>query len=378
MIKIVLAGLGMYGGFHLNYFTKTNKNPNYQLVAVIDPYASSSKLYDTLLELKMPIYADLTACLEEVKPDMAILCTPIDCHKPQILDCFAHGVHVLCEKPLAATLGDIEEIRAARDTTGLKLGVGFQWSFCDTIRALKDDIRSGVLGRPLHLKTFVSWQRDYTYYSSTNWKGRLNNASGAPVHDSILSNATAHYLHNMFFILDDAPASYEVLTARANPIETFDTAFMHGTFRKGGEFTYVVSHSAEINSNPEFTYIFENATVTFDSNREDMIRAVFRDGTVREYGPVSTPEQMGQKNLYMAQCVEQDTPVRCSVEEVLPFSTVCEEVFAHPEKFQVFPPDQVRYTGTMYQMPGLYEILVNCYQDGRMPTDAEKQTLGLV
>ena len=377
MIRAILVGVGGYGAMHIKFF-KEGLLPNVELVAVMDPFAKKAPVYPELVASGIPIYDDLDLCLTEKKPQLAYICTPIDCHKPQIEICFSHGISVLCEKPLAGTPEEIEEIREMRDRSGCKLGVGFQLSFCDPIHALKQDIRSGLLGKPVHLKTMTSWRRAETYYTLSTWKGRMKDAQGFPVRDSILSNATAHYMHNMFFLLDDEAADFDGVFARSNDIETFDTAIIHGSFRKGGQFTYVASHSAELESNPRWIYEFENAVVTYDSNGDGDIRAIFHDGTEKNYGSGNSLKTTSQKDFYMAESVEKGIPVRCSVEQIMPFTHLCEQVFNHPEQFQAFPKSLVHVNeDKIHLVTGLYEIMERCYTEGRLPDEAERAALGL-
>jgi hypothetical protein len=114
-------------------------------------------------------------------------------------------------------------------------------------------------------------------------------ADGSLILDSVANNATAHYLHNMFFLLGDTmeqSARVSELTAecfRANDIESFDTCSIR---MKAGEtpLYFVASHATAKKRNPEFVYTFENATVTYSQDEGSRITATFRDGSVKQYG----------------------------------------------------------------------------------------------
>jgi hypothetical protein len=75
----------------------------------------------------------------------------------------------------------------------------------------------------------IQWPRSRSYYRrGGGWGGRIE-MNGVPVYDSIAANACAHYLHNMLFVLGDAPDEsavplrVEAECLRANDIENFDT-----------------------------------------------------------------------------------------------------------------------------------------------------------
>lgn len=80
----------------------------------------------------------------------------------------------------------------------------------------------------------------------------------------------------------------------------------------------------------------------------------------------------------MAESVEKGIPVRCSVEQIMPFTHLCEQVFNHPEQFQVFPKSLVHVSeDKIHLVTGLYEIMERCYTEGRLPNEAERAALGL-
>jgi hypothetical protein len=63
------------------------------------------------------------------------------------------------------------------------------------------------------------------YYQRSFWSGRIKDDNGNWILDSVASNATAHYIHNMFYVLgnevDKSAVPVEVAAElyRANNIE---------------------------------------------------------------------------------------------------------------------------------------------------------------
>lgn len=199
-MNIALVGIGGYGHAYIEFFQKELPS-SCRLMAAVEPYPElSPAAVAWLKESGIPLYPDLDSLYASQMPELVILSTPIPLHKKQAIFCMEHGSHVLCEKPLVPSLADAKELKEAQQRTGKKLGVGFQWSFSDTMLGLKKDLMDGVLGRPLLFKTHISWCRPESYYTGSSWKGRIRNEAGDLVNDSILTNATAHYLHNVFFI----------------------------------------------------------------------------------------------------------------------------------------------------------------------------------
>ena len=58
-------------------------------------------------------YATITELLAGEQLDVVILCTPPDLHLEQALTAYGAGVHVICEKPPALSLAELDEMQAA-------------------------------------------------------------------------------------------------------------------------------------------------------------------------------------------------------------------------------------------------------------------------
>ncbi|PRX21904.1 Gfo/Idh/MocA family protein [Actinoplanes italicus] len=80
--------------------------------------------------------------------DAVTVCTPHAAHEAGVLAAARHGVHVLCEKPIAVDLAQAHRMIAAAGDAGIRFGVVFQrrfWPAAQRIRAALDDGRLGTL-----------------------------------------------------------------------------------------------------------------------------------------------------------------------------------------------------------------------------------------
>jgi len=75
-----------------------------------------------------------------------LLCTPHDLHLQQALLAARHGKHLLIEKPLARSLAEADQIRAAADSAGIVLMVGENFRFMPAFRRVEAYLDAGVIG----------------------------------------------------------------------------------------------------------------------------------------------------------------------------------------------------------------------------------------
>lgn len=85
--------------------------------------------------------------------DAVIICSSNIDHKPIALECAKHGKHILCEKPLAITVEDSQDIIDAAKENGVTLMTAFPVRFSPSVWKAKELINSGDIGRVLGAST---------------------------------------------------------------------------------------------------------------------------------------------------------------------------------------------------------------------------------
>ena len=365
-MKILLVGAGGYASGYVKSLLSPKSDVTWE--GIVDPYWESSKVKDLIVSSGVPIYDTMEGFYGRHTADLAVICTPPFLHRMQSECALSHGSYVLCEKPIAPTEEDARAMREAEARYGKWIAVGYQWSFSDAITGLKRDIRSGVLGAPISMKTAISWPRSRAYYGrGTGWGGRIER-DGVRIYDSIASNACAHYLHNMLFLLGDgtgAAADVESLTGecfRANAIESFDTCALRMT-AKGVPLYFIASHAAEKNRNPEFVYTFENAVVTFSEDGDSTIRATFSDGREISYGD---PFENNFKKLWdCVRAVETGERPICTAETASAHTRLIGRLH-ETLPIRDFPEEAVKMNGDYMYVEGLYDRMYRAYADMRL------------
>jgi predicted dehydrogenase len=94
---------------------------------------------------------DLAAVLAKVRPDVVCDCTVPVAHEAVATTAFAHGCHVLAEKPLAASLDAAKRIVAGGKAAGKTHAVMQNRRYLPGIRRVKALLDSGAIGHPTEL-----------------------------------------------------------------------------------------------------------------------------------------------------------------------------------------------------------------------------------
>lgn len=380
-VSIVLVGIGGYGTKYVRELLQDEGKYPCTVVGAVDPYPDNSPVLALLTEREIPIYPSLEAFYAggQAQADLAIISSPIQFHCAQTCLALSHGSHVLCEKPVSASLEDAQTMIRAREQAGKTVAIGYQWSFSDSILSLKRDIAGGLFGKPKRLRTIVLWPRSDRYYAR-GWAGKMRDQAGNLIMDSVANNATAHYIHNMFYVLgrnaDESarPARVTAELYRANRIENYDTAAMRVHTEDGVELLYYASHAVRDKVGALFHYEFELADISYDQDSPEGIVARFHDGSTRTYGD---PNRDDEAKLRAAiDAARGEGGIVCGVETSLSH-TICVLAMQQSTPEIVEFPEEIVRRGELLSngetgnyVEDLVAQLVDCYGRGVLPAEA--------
>jgi len=147
MVKLGLIGCGRIGRLHARNLV--HRVEGAQLIIVSDSNPQAAK--ELASELGIEYTLDYRELLKR-ELDGVLVCTSTDTHKQIVIDACEAGKSVFCEKPLARTLEEVDEMLRAIRRAGVKLQVGFNRRFDSNFSQAKKEISSGVIGKPLLLK----------------------------------------------------------------------------------------------------------------------------------------------------------------------------------------------------------------------------------
>lgn len=154
-LRYAIVGAGGVAHSHAREFLK---KPAVSFVGFADPSpASRAKMNAEFADV--PAFADPAEMLAAVRPDVVSVCTPNKFHREATLLALRHGAHVVCEKPMAMTVAEAEEMEAARAAAGKLGAINFSYRNNGGFRFVRALIASGELGRIFRVNTVYlqSW-----------------------------------------------------------------------------------------------------------------------------------------------------------------------------------------------------------------------------
>lgn len=375
-VSIVLVGIGGYANSYVNALLNQRGESDWCLVGVVDPLAEKAPRYAELKAMGLPFYDSLEMFYASGETaDLAIICSPIQYHCQQACWAMKHGSHVLCEKPAAAVIDDALEMQFVSFKTHCFCAIGYQWSYSPQILALKKDILSKRYGAATRMRSLALWARNDAYYHRNNWAGAQKSADGEWILDSPVNNATAHYLHNMLFVLGSSlnraarPITVQAELYRANPITNYDTAALRVFTEDYVELLFYTAHPVPLVRGPEFIFEFERGVVTY-SSRTRRLTGRLNTGEVIEYGnPV---QDVSCKLAAAIQAAKGDrSAIVCDINAAMMHTIVMNGAQQSVENIVDFPARDIYKMGVpgaqITVMEGLAQRMVKAYEAASLP-----------
>lgn len=364
-MKVLLVGANGYGARFLEPIYDLHKSGRLTFEGIVT--RSAFPMQEELSAAGIPAYKTLDAFYAEHSADLVVISTPSFLHREQSIFCAKHGSNVLCEKPAAPTVEEVEAMLQTEKDTGKFIAIGYQRCFSPAVLSLKKDILDGVLGKPLSAKTHISGSRKYDYYArGGGYAGNIATKDGRIVLDSPVANACAHYVQEMLFLLGEEmdlaaePTLVQGECYRANDITNFDTCCLKLTVRGDIPMYFVASHANDLKTPLAAHYEFEKATMDVIGGE---ILVTFQDGTQKNYGTVMKNDatQYTTKIIHCLEAIENGTTPVCTVKTALPHVKMIGDIYKNipvvnfPEEEKVYAEDRLYVDGLTAKLVAAFE-----------------------
>ena len=164
-VKVGVIGIGFIGAAHVEALRRL---PGIEVVAIAHSSEEKAKRKGEDLGIEQT-FGDHRKLLELKELDAVHICTPNHLHYPQTRDALAAGKHVVCEKPLAVSIEEAEDLVKRADASGLVTALHHNIRFYPLMSHIRAMIASGELGEVYAVHG--SYLQDWLYYDTDyNWR----------------------------------------------------------------------------------------------------------------------------------------------------------------------------------------------------------------
>ena len=178
----------------------------HEVVAVASSNAQRAKDYAAKHEIA-GAYDSVADLLADPAVDVVYISTTNELHRDQVIAAAAGGKHVLCEKPLALNIEDVQAMVAACAAAGVVMATNHHLRNAATHRKIRDLIKQGAIGRPLFARVF------HAVYLPPHLQGwRIDKPAAG---GGVILDITVHDADTLRFILGSEPVEATALSQSA-------------------------------------------------------------------------------------------------------------------------------------------------------------------
>ena len=193
MLRIGIVGAGTIADTQIDCFR--NFADISEVVALCGRTLDKPKALIELKNLKANPYDDMEKMIEAERLDIVSICLPPTLHAEYSIKAMDMGCHVICEKPMAASLEECDRMLEAAKRNHVLLSIVCQMRYYTQFARLKKLLDDGVAGKVINAEIQSLWWRGGNYYEPW-WRGTWEKESGG-----CFMSHSIHYLDLMLHLL---------------------------------------------------------------------------------------------------------------------------------------------------------------------------------
>jgi predicted dehydrogenase len=292
------------------------------------------------------IYADYRELLAREDLDFVDIATAPHVHREQVLAAAERGLHVLCQKPLALSLGEALEMAKACAAAGVRCVVNENWRWRRWYRRIKGWIEEGRIGRP-----YYAAFRYHTDAVLPRADGELpelliRQAYTRDMPRLILCEWGIHLIDVMRFLLGDVRQVYARMGRVSPLVQGEDLAMVMLEF-EGGPFGLIdiswgswvaPEEKLERGRVEPFWVEGDEGAIRLDPYREDVLLLITREGVqhLPARGGLSPAEAYQESftacQRHFVQCLLEGKPAETEIWDNLKTMAVMEAAYLSAEQ----------------------------------------------
>ena len=151
--NIAIVGYGGQGAWHATHAQKSD------VVSLAGIYDIAEKRMCAAVENGIHTYSSLDDILADESVDIVLCATPNDVHKDIVVRSLLAGKNVICEKPVALSVSEFDEMVDAAKQSGKVLSVHQNRRWDVDFLAIKSIIASGEIGETVNIESRIHGSR---------------------------------------------------------------------------------------------------------------------------------------------------------------------------------------------------------------------------
>lgn len=165
-LKIGIIGIGARGNGILEVLQNV---PEFKVVAICDIFDYRMDAAEKRIENPVRRYKKYIHLLEHKSLDAVIISVPLHLHYPIVMAALDCNMHIMCEKALAHSIKECQEIKLKAKNSSKLFQISYQYQLNPMFQTIKNLIDKGHVGRITRIEAL--WDRNH------DWRRKLPDAS---------------------------------------------------------------------------------------------------------------------------------------------------------------------------------------------------------
>ncbi|MBN1674232.1 MAG: Gfo/Idh/MocA family oxidoreductase [Kiritimatiellae bacterium] len=302
-IRIGIIGCGNISKSHVRGYTANGA----RVVAVTDVNAEAARARAEELDAAR-VFDGYKALIESGEVDAVSICSPPVAHEEAAVCALAHGIHVLCEKPLAHTVESGRRMVAAAAGSGALLMTAFRHRFLPAIQTLRSLLSGGCVGKPVFFfNTFCG----PGFGMKDRWFSKKAIAGGGTLMDT-----SSHSVDMFRFLFGEVKAQQAVLCRHQPEIDVEDASVLSLQAQDGTIGTLRASWVAG-DGVAMVEIIGQAGRLVYDYGQADTIRAKTRGAGEWESVPVDKRRGFEEEIAHFLGAIRGEHALSCTGQDGL-------------------------------------------------------------
>ncbi|MDR3336121.1 MAG: Gfo/Idh/MocA family oxidoreductase, partial [Treponema sp.] len=188
-VRVGIIGIGNMGSIHAKNIFE-GAIPSLELTVVADMRGERRQWALDNLGSGVTVLSEGEELITGKLCDAVIIAVPHYQHPPLAIKAFEAGLHVMCEKPAGVYTGQVTEMNAAAEKSGLVFAMMFNQRTNCLYREMHRLVTGGELGAIKRVSWIITdWYRTQSYYDSGDWRATWAGEGGG-----VLINQCPHQL----------------------------------------------------------------------------------------------------------------------------------------------------------------------------------------